>query len=161
MKPAASRRGAFHQLQHGAAAVELALILLATVVMVPAVALFAKVFFQYSVIKGATQDVATYLATLPPAAIKDLAERERAFAVGQRMVSAAADGAGLNGSTTVEPVLMLCNGFLCSGPVPPVFMAKVTLSIDDTLFNALTGAWTDQETKQWVVNAESTVPFTK
>lgn len=161
MKPAASRRGAFHRFQRGAAAVELALILLATVVMVPAVALFAKVFFQYSVIKGATQDVATYLATLPPAAVKDLSERERAFEVGQRMVSEAAAGAGLTGSTTVEPVLMLCNGFLCSGPVPPVFMAKVTLSIDDTLFNALTGAWTDQETKKWVVNAESTVPFTK
>lgn len=161
MKPAASLRGAFHRFQHGTAAVELAVILLATIVMVPAVALFAKVFFQYSVIKGATQDVATYLATLPPAAVKDLAERERAIVVGQRMMNEATAGAGLTGSTTVDPALMLCNGFSCSGAVPQVFVVKVKLTIDDFLFNALTGAWTDHETKLWEVDAESTVPFSR
>lgn len=161
MKPAAPLRGASVRRARGSAAVELAVILLATMVMVPAVALFAKVFFQYSVIKGATQDVATYLATLPPAAIKDATERERAFDVGQRMVSEAAAGAGLNGTTTVDRAIIECNGFSCMGPVPKVFVVKVSLSIDDLQFNALTGAWTDHETKKWVVNAQSTVPFSK
>lgn len=161
MKPASPLRGPGKRRQHGSAAIELAVIFLFTFVLVPAVALFAKVFFQYSVLKGATQDAASYMGSLPPAAIRDTLERERAVGVAQRMVREAAASAGLNGTSTVEAALVLCNGFGCTGPVPPVFMVKVTLTIDDFSFNALTGAWTDHTTKTWVVNAESTMPFSK
>jgi hypothetical protein len=161
MKPAASLRGALRRFQGGTAAVELALILSATIVMVPAVALFAKVFFQYSVIKSATQDVAAYLASLPPAMIKDPVERGRAFDVAQQMVDQASLAAGLTGSSSVAAPVLLCDNHSCNNLVPEVFVVTVSLTIDDMLFNALTGAWTDHTTKVWEVTATSTVPFSK
>lgn len=104
MKTAASLRGAFYKLQAGTAAVELAIIISATTVLMPAVALFAKVFFQYSVIKETTPDAATYMASMPVAAIKDETERDRAIAIAERMVEEAGIGAGLSGSTSVTSV---------------------------------------------------------
>ncbi|HEY0061939.1 MAG TPA: TadE family protein [Telluria sp.] len=161
MKPAAPRSGAFKRLAHGAAAVELALILSATIVLMPAVALFAKVFFQYSVMKEATRDAAAYLASLPAAAVKDDAERARAIGVAQRMVHDAAIGASMHGTTSVEPAYVECDNHSCAGQVPDLFGVTVTFTIDDEAFNALTGRWTDLEDGTWEVTARSTVPFTK
>lgn len=161
MKPAASRRGAFKRLQRGTAAVELAVILMATIVLMPAVALFAKVFYQYSVMKEATRDAATYLGSLPPAAMKDDAERARAVMVAQRMVEEAALGAGMTGSTAVEPAYVECDNHSCAGLVPQVLGVTVTFTINDEVFNALTGRWTDHENKTWEITARSSAPFTK
>lgn len=161
MKPGAPLSGAAGRFQRGAAAVELALILSATIVLLPAVALFAKVFFQYSVMKEATRDAAAYLATLPPAAIKDDAERARVLVVAQRMVSDAAAAAGMSGTTSVEPAYVECDNHSCAGMVPEVFGVTVTFTIDDSAFNALTGRWTDYETATWEVTARSSIPFTK
>jgi hypothetical protein len=161
MKPAASRRGAFKRLQYGTAAVELAVILMATIVLMPAVALFAKVFYQYSVMKEATRDAATYLGSLPPAAMKDDAERARAVMVAQRMVEEAALGAGMSGSTAVEQAYVECDNHSCAGSVPQVLGVTVTFTINDEAFNALTGRWTDYETSTWEITARSSAPFTK
>lgn len=161
MKPAAPLSGVRKQLARGTAAVELALILSATVVLMPAVALFAKVFFQYSVMKEATRDAAAYLASLPPAAVKDDAERARAIVIAQRMVHDAAAGASMSGTTSVEPAYVECDNHSCAGQVPDVFGVTVTFTIDDAGFNALTGRWTDYEDSTWEVTARSTVPFTK
>lgn len=161
MKPAASPRGALFKLQAGVAAVELALILSATMVLLPAVALFAKVFFQYSVIKGATHAGATYLATLPIAAVKDKVERERAVAIAERIVNEAAIGAGMTGATTLGETVIECDDHGCSGAVPEVFTVTSTITINDQLFAALTGRWTDYDTNTWEVSAKSTVPFSK
>lgn len=159
MKPAAPSRGAWRRLQHGAAAIELAMVISATLVLLPALALFAQVFYKYSVIKGATQNGAAYLATLPPASIKDDIERARAFALVQRMVDEAAAGASLAGSTRVFPATILCNGNTCTGMVPRVFIVKVSLTIEDLAFSGLTSAWTDSGSKKWEVNAESSIPY--
>lgn len=161
MKPAAPWSGAAGRAQRGAAAVELAMIISATIVLMPAVALFAKVFFQYSVIKEATRDAATYLATLPAASVKDDAERARAFAIAGRIVSDAALGAGLTGSTTLIPAYIECDQHPCAGLIPDLFAVNAALVINDELFNALTGQWTDHETSDWQVNAQSTMPFSK
>ncbi len=161
MKPAAPRRGALRRFQAGAAAVELSIILSATIVLLPAVALFAKVYFQYSVIKHATRDAAAYLGSLPVAAVKDDTERARAIAVAQRMVADAALGAGMAGTTTVSEATVECDEFPCFGLVPDVFIVKVTMNIDDERFNALTGTWTDYDTSIWQVNAQSSMPFSK
>jgi Flp pilus assembly protein TadG len=161
MKPATPSRGAIRSAARGAAAVELALILSATIVLMPAVALFAKVFFQYSVMKEATRDAAAYLASLPPAAVKDDAERSRAIVIAQRMVHDAAAGASMSGNTSVEPAYVECDNHSCAGQVPDVFGVTVTFTIDDAAFNALTGNWTDHEDSTWEVTARSTVPFTK
>jgi Flp pilus assembly protein TadG len=161
MKAAASLSGAARRFQRGAAAVELALILSATIVLMPAVALFARVFFEYSIMKEATRDAAAYLAGLPAASVKDDSERARAIGVAQRMVAEAAAGAGMDGSTTVEAAYVECDNHSCAGLVPEVFGVTVTFTIDDVVFNALTGRWTDFETNTWEVTARSTVPFTK
>ncbi|HEU4775803.1 MAG TPA: TadE family protein [Telluria sp.] len=161
MKPAAPSSGAFRKLARGAAAVELAVLLSATIVLMPAVALFAKVFFQYSVMKEATRDAAAYLASLPPAAVKDDTERARAIVIAQRMVQDAAAGASMSGTTTVEPAYVECDNHSCAGQVPDLFGVTVTFTIDDAIFNGLTGRWTDYENSTWEVTARSTVPFTK
>ena len=55
--------------QCGASAIELAILLSITMILMPAVALLAMVFFQYSVMKEATRDAALYMATLSQAAM--------------------------------------------------------------------------------------------
>lgn len=147
--------------QRGAAAVELALILSATIVLLPAVALFARVFFQYSVMKEATRDAATYMAGIPRAAFYDETERNRSFGIAQRMVSDAAVAAGMTGSTQVAPAYVECDNATCFGAVPQVLGVTVTFRIDDAIFNALTGRWTDSEHKFWQISARSTVPYTR
>lgn len=161
MKPAAPRSGAFKRLARGTAAVELAVLLSATIVLLPAVALFAKVFYQYSVMKEATRDAATYLGSLPRAAVKDAGERKRAEALAERMVADAAIGAGMSGSTSVEAAYVECDNHSCTNIVPEMFGVTVTFTIDDKIFNALTGRWTDHETSTWQVTARSVAPFTK
>lgn len=161
MKPAASPRGAFYKLQAGTAAVELSILISATIVLMPAVALFAKVFFQYSVIKEATRDAATYMATLPIAAVKDETERARAMDIARRMVVDAALGAGLSGTTSVAPASVECDDFPCMGLVPDAFVVTTALTINDEMFAALTGPWTDYDTSTWQINAQSTIPFSK
>jgi len=161
MKPAASPRGAFYKLQVGTAAVELAIIISATMVLMPAVALFAKVFFQYSVIKEATRDAATYMSTLPVAAVKDETERKRAIVIAQRMVVDAALGAGLSGTTSVADASVECDDAPCMGLVPDAFVVTTALTINDEMFAALTGQWTDFATSTWYLSAQSTIPFSK
>ena len=57
--------------QRGAAAVELATILSATLFLLAALVLFGRLFYQYNVMKLACQDAARYLTSLPPAAVLD------------------------------------------------------------------------------------------
>lgn len=161
MKAAAAPRALVRTCQAGAAAVELAVVISATIVLLPAVVLFAKVFFQYSVIKSATHDAATYLATVPVAAVMDETERLRAIGIAQRMISDAALGADMTGTTTLGTTLIACDDHGCSGDVPEVFSVTSTITINDTRFNALTAGWTDYSTKNWEVSAKSTVPFSR
>lgn len=147
--------------ERGAAAVELAAILSATMVLMPAVALFARVFFQYSVVKEATRDAAVYMATVPRAALHDETERTRTIAIAQRMVSDAALAAGMTGTTQVAPAYVECDNATCFGAVPEILGVTVTFRIDDQLFGALTGRWTDRDHSFWQVSARSTVPYTR
>lgn len=161
MKPAAPSSGARRPGQRGAAAVELALLLSATIVLMPAVALFARVFFQYSVAKEASRDAALYMATLSPTAVRDPIERARAIGVAQQMVASAAVAGGMSGTTLVGPATVSCDDHTCMGLVPDTFEVEVTFVIDDAAFNALTGQWTDSDQKTWEVTARSTVPFSR
>ncbi len=147
--------------QRGAAAVELALILSATIVLMPAVALFARVFFQYSVMKEATRDAAAYMATIPRAAMHDETERARTIAIAQRIVSDAAEAAGMTGSTQVAQAYVECDNAVCFGAVPEILGVTVTFRIDDEVFAGLTGRWTDADHSFWQISARSTVPYTR
>lgn len=149
------------QRQRGAAAVELALILSATIVLMPAVALFARVFFQYSVMKEATRDAAAYMASVPRASLRDETERTRTIAIAQRMVSDAALAAGMTGATQVAPAYVECDNGSCFGEVPEILGVTVTFRIDDQIFAGLTGRWTNIEDSTWQISARSTVPYTR
>lgn len=147
--------------QRGAAAVELAILLVATMVLMPAVALFAMVFFQYSVMKDATRDAAMYMATLPNAALVDQIERERAIVVAQGMVREAAVQAGMTGLTRVYAATVLCDGATCADFFPEAIDVNVVFTINDVLFSHWTGDWTDPGTRTWRVIIRSTVPVAR
>lgn len=146
--------------QRGTAAIELAAIVSFTMVMMPAVALFAMMFFQYSVLKQATRDAALYMASLPRAALIDEAERARNMTVARQMVLTAAQQSGLNGLTRVYDVEVLCGGATC-GPVVPASIEVVTsFTIEDRKFSFFTGPWTDKSTRMWSAGVKSTIPVT-
>ena len=147
--------------QRGTAAIELAVILVATLVLMPAAALFAMVFFQYSVMKDATRDAAMYMATLPRAALIDPIERQRASAVAQRMVREAALQAGMTGLTRVYEATVQCDGATCAEYFPDAIDVNVVFTINDTLFSHWTGDWTDEETRTWRVIIRSTIPVSR
>lgn len=161
MKPGAHPRGPGRRAQFGTAAVELAVIIGATIILLPAVALFARVFYQYSVMKEATRDAATYLATLPEAAIKNDTERARVIAIAQRMVAEAAGDAGMAAATKLSAVVVSCDDHPCNGLVPDNLEVAVTFDIDDAKFAALTGDWTNEAERVWEITAKATIPFSK
>lgn len=145
----------------GFAAAELAILLTATILLLPTVALFAKVFYQYSVMKGATHDAAAYVASLSPAAIKDPVERARAFGVAQQMLRQAATGAGMDSGTTVFEGRIECDGHGCANLVPDTISVDITFNIDGNDFINSTGEWTDIDQHFWQITAYSTIPFSK
>lgn len=161
MKPAAPSSGAFRRAQRGVAAVELAVILSATIVLMPAVVLFAKVFHQYSVMKEATRDAAAYMASLPQAAVKDAAERARAMLVARQIVQDAAANSNMLGGTVVQEAVVECDNHTCAGTVPASFDVKVTITLDADAFTALTGDWVHHEERFWEVTARSTIPYSQ
>ena len=147
--------------QNGTSAIELAILLSATMILMPAVALLAMVFFQYSVLKEATRDAAMYMATIPHAAMRDEAERGRAVAVAQRIVNDAAVEAGMTGLTTVEPALVLCENRQCTKVYPKSVDVTGVFTIEDTYFSHWTDVLTDGESRMFQVTARSTIPLTR
>lgn len=148
--------------QAGAAAVELAIVLSVSIVLLPAVALFAKLFFQYSVIKEATRDAAAYLGTEAEGSIRDPGEMARAQDVARQIVIDAAAGSGLTSATSnneLSPVVVTCDDNACLGPPPDRYDVRVSFGIEDGLFAGLTGSWTDGDHK-WRVSVKSSMPNT-
>ncbi len=147
--------------QRGTAAIELAVILVETLVLLPAVALFAMVFFQYSVMKEATRDAAMYMATLPRTALINPIERQRAILVAQRMVAEAAVAGGMSGLTQVQEATVLCDGATCDDIYSKRIDVNLSFTITDSYFSYFTKAWTDDETSKWQVIVRSTIPVTR
>ncbi len=161
MKPAAPESGARVRRQRGVAAVELAICISATILLMPAVLLFARVFIEYSVMKEATRDAAAYMASLPPVALMDNNERARATGIAERLVNDAADGVGMLSGSTVQVADIECDGHTCGGLVPENLTVEVTFAIKFDFFTNLTGGWTDTNQRIWEVTANSTIPYSK
>lgn len=161
MSAATTRLPAARRLGRGFAAAELAIILSATIILLPTVAMFARVFYQYSVMKGASYDAAAYMASLTPAAIKDPTERARAIGVAEQIVREAATNAGMDTGTTVFEARVSCDGHGCGNLVPENIGVDVTFNIDSNNFINATGEWTDSEQHFWQITAYSTLPFSR
>ena len=149
------------KLQLGTAAVELAVILSATMVLMPALVLFAKAFYQYSAMKVATDHAASYMASLAPTAYLDADQRAIALAKVVEMVNQSAVAAGLSGQTEVYDAIVLCDDFQCGATVPKNIQVLVSFNIKDTLFSGLTGGWTDAYQRTWTIGATSTVAYAR
>lgn len=163
MKPAArprTQRRAM-RVQLGVAAVELALLLFPTIVLLPAVVLFGRIFYQYSIMKGATQDAASYMASLSATALRDVDERKRAIAVAQQIVSNAALEGGMMKATKVYAAVVVCDGSECAETNPNNLDVSVTFSLHGAMFTELTGKWLDKATRTRTIIATSTMPFSK
>ena len=148
--------------QAGASAVELAIVLSVSIVLLPAVALFARIFFQYSVMKEATRDAAAYMGTVAGAAIRDPDQLALAQAVATRIVEDAAAASGLTSSSShagMSEVIVTCDDNACMGVPPDAYDVRVTFAIEDAMFNALTGSWTDVDFN-WRISVKSTMPNT-
>lgn len=145
--------------QRGVAAVELALILLFTFFMLPAVFLFARVFYHYNVIKQATQDAANAMAATPRIEMMTYAGMAAAKVRSEQMVLNAITSAGVFPPDTFL-VDISCNGGTC-GPSPTITGIRVYAQF--SLFDAFwrdTIAWLpDPIGPAWTFSAASEAPY--
>lgn len=145
--------------QRGAAAVELALILVFTFFVLPAVFLFARVFYHYNVLKQATQDAANALAASPRIELTTFAGMAAAEARSKQMVINAITGSGIYPPDTMS-IDVFCNGSTC-GPSAAITEIRVFASF--TLFDAFwrdTLIWLPDEIgPAWTFTAASDAPY--
>ena len=147
------------QRQRGTVSVELAFILLFTFLILPVSFLFVRVFLQYAVIKEGTRDAAMYMATLPPAALINDAERARHVGVAENMVREAIQSAGLATLTDLEGGHVTCDTYACGSTLPQNLVVDFTISLDGTLFSGFTADFTDTSTLTWQISARSVAPL--
>ena len=152
------RRG-WQQGQRGVAAVELAIILSATLFLLPALVLFGRLFYQYNVIKLACQDAALYMASLPPAAVLDDTERQLSEGIARQLVSNAAVGAGLQSpASIVSAAVVSCDdGTVCIGAIPHTFRVTASFRFND-LGLGLVDQWTNSR-HEWTVSVRSSAAY--
>lgn len=144
--------------QRGIVAIELAVILSGTLFMLPALVLFGRVFYQYSVMKSACRDAALYMASLPPAAVHDNAERNRSVGVAMQLVANAATGAGITRSAVyISPATVQCDTGSCGPGIPGSFRVTTSFTFDD-LRLGLVGRWTNNR-RQWIVQVNSSAAY--
>ncbi len=139
---------------------ELALLLTATMVLMPALVLFARVFYQYSIVKQASQDAVSYMAALPVAAIVDDNAASAAVVLAQAMVTAAANESKLLDASTLTSATITCNGETCGGGlVPATIQSTVTLQVTDLGMSGATGRWTNLSTRKFRLVIVASVPY--
>lgn len=136
------------------------MLLTATMVLLPALVLFARVFYQYSIIKQASQDAVSYMATLPMAAMIDNQAAGTAVVLAQSMVSLAAAESKMLGASPLTQAIITCDGQACGGgAVPTSIQSTVTLQVGDLGMNGYTGQWTNINTRKFRVVIVSSVPY--
>lgn len=146
--------------ERGVAAVEFALILILTFFLLPAVFLFARVFYHYNVIKQATQDAANALAASPRIELMTFAGMAAAEARSKQMVINAITASGIYPPDTLI-ILVLCNGGGACAPSPAMTDVRVYASF--TLFDEFwrdTLMWLPDEIgPAWTFTATSDAPY--
>jgi Flp pilus assembly protein TadG len=150
MNTIASRPTALPRRQAGAAAVEFALIVAATAIVLPATFVFFRVFWQYNVLRQATSDAARYMATVPVYQLG--ATSPRPVDVARRMVARAVVAAGILPASEEEAaydnVVVYCPGAQVNNCAPRPDLITVTTSLNVTTPASLgeimggAGSWT-------------------
>lgn len=148
--------------QRGAAAVELALLLSATtILMLPALALCVFTFYQFSVIKTASDDAAAYMGSIPRAAFMTTAQRVSAKTLASQIVANAIIGAAITENTTVEAALVWCPGasLSCNATVPPYIGVEVNVELDVMGFDVLYSILPDNTTNKLSYTSKTVSPY--
>jgi Flp pilus assembly protein TadG len=143
--------------QRGIAAIELAVILSGSLLLLPALVLFGRLFYQYSVMKSGCRDAALYMASLPPAAVHDDNERNRAAGVAIQIVDRAATAAGIKRSSVVTAAGVGCDTGGCTSSIPGSFRITTTYTFDNLGTGMLT-KWTSNRGK-WSVQVNSSAAY--
>lgn len=128
--------------QRGVAAVELAVILSGTaLLMLPALAFCVFTYYQFSVIKTACADAAAHMASLPRATFMTSAQRTAASAVAVKIVADAAGAAGIADNTWLSAATVSCSGngaaAACNSVVPATVAVEVSVELDVMGFDVL------------------------
>jgi Flp pilus assembly protein TadG len=126
--------------QQGAAAVELALILLFSSFLLPVVFLFSRVFYHYNVIKQGTQDAANFVAALPRMETAVSSSLILAQARAKAMVERSITEAGIKPPEDLT-VTVSCNGGTCFSTVPVQSVKVEALFRLEDAFWQDTGGW--------------------
>ena len=146
--------------ERGVAAIELAIILTQTFVLLPAIFLFCRVFYQYNVLKQATHDAAQYVAALPPGKIRNKTAAADASNTAKAMVVAAANAANINPVPGLSEVAVLCDAAAnCSGTTEPgTVRVSLQLTLTEIKYSGFTAPFLDKDYR-WTINADSTVAY--
>jgi Flp pilus assembly protein TadG len=156
-----SRAGAACR-QRGAAAVELAVILSVTLLlMLPALAFCVLLFYQFSVVRTASADAAAYVASIPRAAFMTNTQRQNARALASQMVANAVAGAGITQNTTVNPAFVWCPGgtITCSNAVPAFVGVESYVEVDVMGFNLLYTILPDSQINKMTYTSKAVAPY--
>lgn len=123
-------------LQGGAAAIEMAFVLLYCFALLPIALYFARYTLHGAVMQQAVQDAARFLATVPPEEILDPDRKLLALAVARGMVDEAVASARLD--TPPDSVSILCDTLDCvaySAASPPgLIVVGAGLQFSDPVF---------------------------
>lgn len=121
-------------IQRGVVAVEAALLIAATLVLLPVVLYASQVIYHAIVLDKAVYATARIVAALPDAAYAPTASGETLPALGSGYIAEAANEAGLQnkptGSNTVN-----CDGRTCQHGLPVLMTVNTSVHYKDTVFN--------------------------
>lgn len=125
--------------QRGAAAVELAVLMLATVVLMVPTFVIGRTLWQYNVLKHATYDAARYLAAVPAHQFDDPAVPARAkLMVAQALIAAGVAPASSQAALMGQVDVICPNVPVCAG-VPETILVQAYFSINDPAALSMTG----------------------
>lgn len=145
--------------EQGAAAVELALILVFSSFILPVVFLFARVFYHYNVLKQASQDAANAMAATPRIELITSSGMTAAKARSVQIVNTAIEAAGIKPPEDLV-VEFYCNDSPCVSSTP---VAQVRVVASFILFDAFwrdTLPWlSDPYGPSWTFSASADAPY--
>ena len=101
--------------QAGHAAIELALTMAASLIVLPVLLFFGRAFWQYNAMQKAAYQAARFMAAVPAAQIVDPIAAPAARAVAQQMLIDASDAVGLDVALTSTGIEVRCDGTECVG----------------------------------------------
>lgn len=143
----------------GNAAIELALILVFTSFILPVVFLFARVFYHYNVIKQATQDAASAMASTPRIELVTFGGMAAAKARSSQIVMDAIASAGIKPPETLI-IDVTCNGNPCVAATPVVeIQVYASFSLFDGFWRDTMPWLTDPYGPSWTFSATSDAPY--